>query len=127
MKNRTQTLITFAILSLIFAACAGIGTPQADTVEVTRVVEQTVVETVTVEGSPVEVTRVVETTVVETVEVEPYAAITESEAAEDAAEPLPPANGVVQPLTEEAVAPMPTALPTAAALPGSSPRMAVSR
>ncbi len=119
MKNRTQTLIIFAILTLIFAACGGMKSPQVETVEVTRVVEQTVVETVTVEGSPVEVTRVVETTVVERVMAEPTSAptyTTEEEApAEEAAEPLPPASGFVQPRSEDALMPMPTALPTASA------------
>jgi len=54
------------LISLVIAACQ----PQVETVEVTRVVESTVVETVTVEGEPVEVTRVVTETVVETVTVE---------------------------------------------------------
>ncbi len=56
MKSKTQIIITMAILSLIFAACGAGG--QAETVEVTRIVTETVM--VEVEGETVEVTRVVE-------------------------------------------------------------------
>ncbi|NJN53548.1 MAG: hypothetical protein HC804_01615, partial [Anaerolineae bacterium] len=62
-KKSLLWLAALAIIALAIAACQ----PQVETVEVTRVVENTVVETVTVEGQVVEVTRVVETTVVETV------------------------------------------------------------
>ncbi|NJN53579.1 MAG: hypothetical protein HC804_01790 [Anaerolineae bacterium] len=51
---------------ILLVACQ----PEVQVVEVTRVVTETVVETVTVEGQVVEVTRVVEATVVETVEIE---------------------------------------------------------
>lgn len=54
-------------LTFVLAACQQ-AEPQV--VEVTRVVTETVVETVEVEGEQVEVTRVVTETVVETVEVE---------------------------------------------------------
>lgn len=117
MKNRTQTLIIFAFLTLIFAACSGMESPQVETVEVTRLVEQTVVETVTVEGSPVEVTRVV----METVTVELNVPITaEPQSAEEAdargaAEPLPPTNNFTQPQDSGSIVPMPTAVPTAPA------------
>ncbi|MCL4265652.1 MAG: von Willebrand factor type A domain-containing protein [Anaerolineae bacterium] len=114
MKNRTQTLIIIAILTLIFVACQS-DEPQVT--EVTHVVTNTVTETVEVAGAPVEVTRVVEATVVETVVVEPYTdATTEQEApAAVAAEPLPPASGVTQPRPEDSIAPMPTAAATAPA------------
>lgn len=113
MKNRTQTLIVLAFLTLIFAACGSIEKPEAQTVEVTRIVTETVVETVTVEGQAVEVTRVV----VETVVVDQYAnTTTEQEApALEAAAPLPPVSGIPQPRTETAIVPMPTAAPTAPA------------
>jgi peptide/nickel transport system substrate-binding protein len=65
-KKSLLWLAALAIIALVIAACQ----PQVETVEVTRVVENTVVETVTVEGEPVEVTRVVQETVVETVTVE---------------------------------------------------------
>lgn len=54
-------------LSFLLAACQ---TAEPQVVEVTRVVTETVVETVEVEGEAVEVTRVVTETIVETVEVE---------------------------------------------------------
>lgn len=109
MKNRTQTLILFALFTLIFAACSTMGTSNPQTAEVTRIVTDTVVETVTVEGAAVEVTRVV----VETVVVDQYTSTAEQEA--PAAAPLPPANGVTQPRSEVAIAPIPTAVPTAPA------------
>lgn len=65
-KKSLLWLAALAIIALVIAACQ----PQVETVEVTRVVENTVVETVTVEGQVIEVTRVVESTVVETVTVE---------------------------------------------------------
>lgn len=65
-KKSLLWLAALAIIALVMAACQ----PQVETVEVTRVVENTVVETVTVEGEVIEVTRVVESTVVETVTVE---------------------------------------------------------
>jgi peptide/nickel transport system substrate-binding protein len=65
-KKSLLWLAALAIIALVIAACQ----PQVETVEVTRVVENTVVETVTVEGEVIEVTRVVESTVVETVTVE---------------------------------------------------------
>jgi oligopeptide transport system substrate-binding protein len=69
--NLKKCLLIAILLLMALAACQ----PQTETVEVTRVVTETVVETVTIEGQPVEVTRVVENTVVETVtvEVEPEA------------------------------------------------------
>ena len=67
MKHKPKILIgTFLILAILFTACS-----QPETIEVTRVVTETVVETVVEEGEPVEVTRVVTETVVELVEVEP--------------------------------------------------------
>ena len=57
-------VVLVAALALILVAC------QPQTVEVTRVVTETITETVTLEGTPVEVTRVVTETVVETVQVE---------------------------------------------------------
>lgn len=106
---RIHALIILAILALVFVACGG-DTPE--TVEVTRIVSETVVETVTVEGQMVEVTRVV----VETV-------IAEAEPAEESADsaniaPLPstagePISGA--PRQDETIAPMPTASPTEAA------------
>ncbi len=62
-KKSLFWLAALAIVGLVIAACQ----PQVQTVEVTRVVETTVVETVTVEGQEVEVTRVVTETIVETV------------------------------------------------------------
>ena len=64
-KKRTGLfLVIVAVLALFLAAC------QPQTVEVTRVVTETITETVTVEGEAVEVTRVVTEVVTETVEVE---------------------------------------------------------
>ena len=57
-------VVLVAALALLLVAC------QPQTVEVTRVVTETITETIEVEGQPVEVTRVVTETVVETVEVE---------------------------------------------------------
>lgn len=54
-----------AALGLVLVACGGSSEPQV--VEVTRVITETVTETVVQEGQPVEVTRVVTETVVETV------------------------------------------------------------
>lgn len=65
-KKSLWWLVMLVVIGLAVAACQ----PQVETVEVTRVVESTVVETVEVEGEPVEVTRVVVETVIETVEVE---------------------------------------------------------
>lgn len=65
-------------LLLLMALAAVACQPQAEQVEVTRIVENTVVETITVEGQPVEVTRVVTETVVETVTVEVDAGPAES-------------------------------------------------
>lgn len=62
-KKSLFWLAALAIIALAIAACQ----PQVQTVEVTRVVETTVVETVTLEGQEVEVTRVVTETIVETV------------------------------------------------------------
>lgn len=112
MKNRTQTLIIFVVLTLILAACHS-AEPQVT--EVTRIVTETMVETVAVEGQAVDVTRIV----VETVVVEPYAysATTAEQGAANAA-PLPPTSGVTQPRPEVAIAPIPTAVP---AMPATSP------
>lgn len=70
--------VPLLILLILLAACS--PKPEPVTVEVTRVVT----ETVTVEGEPIEVTRVVTETVVETVEVAPE---------EEAAEEPPSATG----------------------------------
>ncbi len=64
-KRLFLVLAAFAALALVLAACGGTSEPQV--VEVTRVVTETVVETVIQEGEPVEVTRVVTETIVETV------------------------------------------------------------
>lgn len=64
MKEKKRTrffLVAAALLAVVLTACG----PQ--TVEVTRVVTETVVETVEVEGEMVEVTRVVTETITETV------------------------------------------------------------
>lgn len=70
MFKKKQSLLWLAALiaSLMLAACQ----PQVETVqvEVTRIIENTVVETIEVEGEPIEVTRVVVETIVETVTVE---------------------------------------------------------
>ena len=82
MKHKSRILIgtAFILLSLL-SACS-----QPQTVEVTRVVTETVVETIVEEGEPVEVTRVVTETVVELVEVEPQPEYEAEEAvAEDTA------------------------------------------
>ena len=64
-KKRTGLfLVLVAVLALFLAAC------QPQTVEVTRVVTETITETIEVEGEAVEVTRVVTETVTEVVEVE---------------------------------------------------------
>lgn len=65
MKSRTQILLISILMSLALAACA--GQTEVQTVEVTRVVTETVVETVEVEGEVVEVTRIVTETVAEVV------------------------------------------------------------
>lgn len=94
---RTATMLTAVLF--FFAIGLGVftsfGPASPMTVEVTRVVANTVTENVQVEGEPVEVTRVVVETVVETVIVEVTAA-PEGEAA--------PAAGVaeVPPMEEEA-------------------------
>ncbi|NJN54560.1 MAG: VWA domain-containing protein, partial [Anaerolineae bacterium] len=113
MKNRTQTLILFTLLALIFAACQ---TEQPEVVEVTRMVTNTVVETVTVEGQTVEVTRVVVETVVAEPSADPYNFNAQEAPAEEATAPLLPANGHTE-TDSNAVAPMPfpTALATAPA------------
>ena len=59
--------ILIALGAVVLAACT--PTTETVTIEVTRVITETVVE----EGETVEVTRVVTETVVETVEVEPEA------------------------------------------------------
>ncbi|MCP4356482.1 MAG: hypothetical protein GY796_00490, partial [Chloroflexi bacterium] len=66
-KKRFTILALLAAVGILLAACQ---TAEPQVVEVTRVVTETVVETVEVAGEAVEVTRVVETTVVETVTVE---------------------------------------------------------
>ncbi|VAW34290.1 hypothetical protein MNBD_CHLOROFLEXI01-3875 [hydrothermal vent metagenome] len=87
--NRTTALIF--LLLLILAACS----PEIETVtvEVTRVVTETVVE----EGETVEVTRVVTETIIETVEVEAEAEPDDeppsATGSEGDAGPLPPAPG----------------------------------
>jgi hypothetical protein len=72
----------------LFVACS--QEPETVTVEVTRVVTETVVE----EGETVEVTRVVTETVVETIEIEPEEETAEeppsATGSEGDAEPLPP-------------------------------------
>jgi Ca-activated chloride channel family protein len=99
MKNRTQTLILLVIVVLIFAACGG-----AETAEVTRVVTNTVVETIEVQGAPVEVTRVV----VETVVVEAMEETSEEEApAETAADAAIPQPLISAPQQGEASTPLP--------------------
>lgn len=67
-KNKSLLWLAALVALLGLAACQ----PQVETVEVevTRVIENTVVETIEVEGETVEVTRVVVETVVETVTVE---------------------------------------------------------
>ncbi len=64
-KKLFLILAAFAALGVVLVACGGTSEPQV--VEVTRVITETVVETVVQEGEPVEVTRVVTETVVETV------------------------------------------------------------
>ncbi len=85
--KKARLCITLAMLILL-AACSPRNEPV--TVEVTRVVT----ETVTVEGETVEVTRVVTETVVETIEVEPeeesIAEPPSATSSEGDAGPLPP-------------------------------------
>ncbi len=64
-KKLFLVLAAFAAFALVLVACGGTSEPQV--VEVTRVITETVVETVVQEGEPVEVTRIVTETVVETV------------------------------------------------------------
>ena len=64
-KKLFIVLAAFAALGLVLVACGGTAEPEV--IEVTRVVTETVVETVEVGGEPVEVTRIVTETVVETV------------------------------------------------------------
>jgi peptide/nickel transport system substrate-binding protein len=64
-NKRIGLAAVLAALALVIVACQ----PEVQTVEVTRVVTETVTETVEIEGEQVEVTRVVTETVVETVEV----------------------------------------------------------
>jgi peptide/nickel transport system substrate-binding protein len=68
MLNKKRWAIFALVISLVAVALAACTpTTETVTVEVTRVVTETVVE----EGETVEVTRIVTETVVETVEVEP--------------------------------------------------------
>lgn len=103
-KSKTQALIIFAILMLIFAACGG----GAQEVQVTRIT--TGAEAVRVEPMLVEVTRVVVETVVESVVVEGQAV--ETSAYHAGATPLP-SNAA--PLYDTIPAPMPTTPPAATA------------
>ena len=81
-KKRTSLFLAMvAVLAFTLAAC------QPQTVEVTRVVTETITETVEVEGQQVEVTRVVTETIVETVEVEAEAEAEEAMGPMVAADP----------------------------------------
>lgn len=81
-------VVTLLVMLITLAACS--PRIETETVEVTRVVT----ETVTVEGEPVEVTRVVTETVVETIEVMPEEETGEeppsATGSEGDAGPLPP-------------------------------------
>lgn len=110
MKNRTQTLVIFALLTLIFAACQS----QTETVAVTRVVTGTVYETVATEGEPMEVTSFATEYIVEAEE--------SGEAAADYryAAPLPAAPGETLNLSPRTISPIATASPPATA-PAAAP------
>lgn len=89
LKRGLALLVTVSgLLLVILAACS--GTPE--TVEVTRIVTETIIETVEIEGEAVEVevTRVVTETVIETVEMEGEAEPPSATGSEGDAGPLPP-------------------------------------
>lgn len=93
----------FLLMTAVLAACQ----PEPQVVEVTRVVTETVVETVEVEGEAVEVTRVVTETVVETVVTEAEEEA-EDEAFEDAQQIQPGGNTHLATGSEEDAVPLPT-------------------
>jgi hypothetical protein len=88
-RQRPFRGVVFAVLLLLFLLAACSPKIETVTVEVTRVVTETVVE----EGETIEVTRVVTETIIETVEVEAEASGDDSPSAtgsEEDAGPLPP-------------------------------------
>ncbi|MCP4359666.1 MAG: VWA domain-containing protein [Chloroflexi bacterium] len=110
------------IVAILFSSCQ--PQPEPQVVEVTRVVTETVVETVEVEGETVEVTRVVEETVIETVTVE--VEVAEEEAADDLRETFeeaqqiePGGNPPLSTGSEGDAIPLPT--------PNSGPKVEVTR
>lgn len=118
MKSKTRILFILTLLNLIFAACSGANISDVQQVEVTRLVTETVIEYVEMEGETVEVTRVVAETIVETVMVEAEEEAM-AESADLAAEPLPPASSgyigaaaTAAPLPHTGASPLPMSTPT---------------
>ena len=108
MKIQSKSTILILIAILLLVACGG-GNPETVTVEVTRIVTETVVE----EGQEVEVTRVV----AEAIAVE---AEESADSAADTSEFAPPAPLATAPaIDNESVISVPTATPQAAATPSA--------
>lgn len=108
--------VTLLIMLILLAACS--PRIETETVEVTRVVTQTV----TVEGETVEVTRVVTEIVVETIEVEPEGETVEEPPSATGREgdagplPPPPGNGPKVAESRGSTPPVDLALETAVSL-----------